>query len=924
MKNLLNVLLKVIVIFALSLMSNQTNAQTEKKTKPVDLNNRYSIENYIKTQSNGKMRSHDSRLLLSNSMDYNYKGIPFKIEFENYNSKKSEKLNGSIAETGWSPIGLDYYPPSYDERSGHGIGRINCMAVHPTNPNIVWIGSAGGGVWKTIDGGQNWAPLTDDFPNLGVSSLCVNPKNPDEVIILTGDFDGSGSNRRRFVGVYKSTDGGTIWQLLVGTDKLGSSQKKKILINPDNPEIILISGADGIWTSTNSGVDWANTYQGFAYDIEFNPINPDTVYAGIGSYYGQGNPAVLKSIDKGISWTELPINIPTTSLINRVDIEISTADPNYMYFIGVSGNTNGSNSMHSFYSSTDGGQSWSLKAQPSNNLGYNPLGAYDGDSGDLTGQGSYDLVLLADPIDKNKVYVGGVNLWMSTNQGKDWEIVSFWVKRFGDNLHADQHYAYYNQTDQKYYFCNDGGIYRTSQILPGSRQIIKDWMDHETEDVKEGFPGYIFPTQWENLTSGLVITEFYRMGLCKNNAGYAVGGAQDNACFYMKNSEWINYVPNYDGMESLIDNNDPNIIYGVWQNGGLCKSTDGGKTVQTKLTKNVIDNYNEYGQWITPLVMDPNDGNTLYMGYTNIYRSTDAGINWEMVYDRTVNPSEPINASAFELLKMSYTSSDKIAAYKATTYYLSDDYQTFYVVPGELWLTDDKGANWRKVTSQPAFDTMDINWIEYDRFNPDKMWVVVNSGNANINLFRSDDAGFTWYDDSKTMPDNRLITCMVRDLNQVKNGLYIGTSSGIFFTNDDLTTFEPFSENLPNVYIYDMEIQTQTAELFTATFGRGMWKTSIPDYADVSEDIINYEMNISPNPTNGKFRIDFSNSIEPMNNNVKISIMNTSGKTVYTEDAILDSKVLKKSFALNLNSGVYYLILNLEGKNYVRKFVVVD
>lgn len=907
---------KFILIAVFSIISCFGNTSAQDKKSNIDLNNRLSIEKSILNKDT-KLRSSDKRILNSNKFDFDHRGKKFQ---DIINTNYSLSNGGStISSNGWEPIGLDYYPPSYDERSGHGIGRINCMAVHPTDTNIIWIGAAGGGVWKTVDNGKHWIPLTDNFPTLGVTDICVNPQNPNEVFILTGDFDGGGSNRRAFKGIYKSTDGGSTWNILADNTILNYYLMKRLVIDPINPLNMYCCGLSGVWRSTDGGQSWNNMHSEYTYDIEINPKNPNTVYAGVGKYYGYGTTKIIRSYDNGNTWDIVPLTIPETDIINRVDIEVSDADTNFIYFAGVGGSGANSNGLKSFYSSTDAGLTWTEQCRPGD-FGYNPLGAWDGNNSDLNGQGSYDLTMLTDPTDKNKVYLGGTNLWMSTNQGKDWEIVSFWVKRFGDNLHADQHYSLYNPVNNKFYFCNDGGIYRTNEVLPGSRQIIEEWMDHETEDVKPGFPGYTFPTKWENITAGLVITEFYRLGLCKNHAGYVVGGAQDNACFYKSDNQWINYVPNYDGMESLIDNDNPNIIYGVWQNGGLCKSNDGGKNVITGLSKTITDIMGDYGDWITPLTIDPQNSDILYMGFTNIYRSTDKGNSWNVIFNKYDHQAESSNPAPFTIIKMSYTSSEKISIYKSSTYAWSSIENDYVLIPGEFWLTNDSGTNWKKV-SEPAFDTLEITWIEYDRFNPNTMWAVVNSGNPTLNLFRSDDAGETWFNASKAMPDNRSVTCIVRDLDKSKVGLYLGTSSGIFFTNNDLTAWTPYSDNLPNAYINDMEIQTQTAELYAATYGRGMWKTSIPDFADVKDNSLINSISINPNPNNGVFNLSINNLSE--NSNLQVSIMNTVGKTVFSENVINESSQLSKNINLNLSSGVYYLIVRMNSKDYVKKFVIV-
>jgi len=179
--------------------------------------------------------------------------------------------------------------------------------------------------------------------------------------------------------------------------------------------------------------------------LEQKPKSPYVVFAAMGQYYNSGSAGVLRSTDFGETWDSLSTSIPSKNEISRMDLAISPADPNYIYALCVKVNTNG---FHSLHCSTNGGKDWTMKSalDTTNNI----LGAWGGDITDGSGQGSYDLVLLADPYDKNKIYTGGINIWMSENAGKDWQMASFWIYVFGESIHADHHFADFNPLDKKF------------------------------------------------------------------------------------------------------------------------------------------------------------------------------------------------------------------------------------------------------------------------------------------------------------------------------------------------------------------------------------------------------------------------------------------------------------------------------------------
>ncbi len=408
-----------------------------------------------------------------------------------------------------------------------------------------------------------------------------------------------------------------------------NSMLRKLIINPENTDELITAGTYGIWKSNNAGEIWYPINDSLITDLEIDPSNTNILYAAMGTKWNAyGSAGILKSTDFGDTWTELNTGIPPKNAVSRMKIAVAPSNPNYIYALNVHTQTSG---LHSIYMSSDAGNTWQLKSERDSIP--NILGAYNGDKNDGRGQGTYDLTLLVDPLDEKKIYTGGINIWMSEDEGKSFEIVSLWINVFGKSIHADHHFSAYNPLNKYIYFCNDGGIYRSKSIKPGKASWITDYIDRVAEDIKPGSPDTLkFPTVWENISPGLNITEFYRLNISKNNPGYVSGGAQDNSCYFNPNSTWINYMANWDGMETMINYDNPDIIYGIWQNGGLCRSDDGGRTV-IKGVADTIRNLGERGLWITPSAMDPTNPAHIYIGYRNVWKSSNHGNNWTKILD---------------------------------------------------------------------------------------------------------------------------------------------------------------------------------------------------------------------------------------------------------------------------------------------------
>ncbi|MCX6146233.1 MAG: T9SS type A sorting domain-containing protein [Candidatus Kapabacteria bacterium] len=903
---------KISLIVSLIVLSNIYTFSQEKIQKEPTLKEtkQYyeSILNETKVE-NPEQNNFIKRWLWENRLE---KPEPIESSsIELYNSYQSKSKDNNIqSQKGWSPLGPINVPASYDNNSGHSIGRINCIAFHPTNKNIMWVGAANGGVWKSVNQGKSWIPLCDELPTLAVSHIAIDPKNPDILYYASGDYDGGNGEN---LGIFKSIDGGNNWlqTTLVKEKNFAYSALKKIIINPDSTNQLITVGKKGIWKSIDAGASWTFSNLKIVSDIEISSVDSKTLYIAMSSSNNFDNTSIRKSTDFGNTWDSLKTGIPSKwNEISRLEIAISPSDPNCIYAVGANAVSGRYGGFHSFYKSIDAGANWTevCNYQKYDNI----MGWYSGDSTDKAGQGTYDLTLLVDPKDKNKVYLGGTNIWMTSNGGKDWDVVSYWVNCFGKSAHADQHNSAYNPLDSNYYFVNDGGVYRSKEIASGS----KEWLNQVDKFYGEPLPNtpkHEFPTKWENVSDGLATTQFYKVALSKNNPGYVTGGAQDNSCYYFNTSDWVNYITNWDGMATLIDHNDPKVIYGVWQNGGLCRSDDGGQIMQNNLTDTLNNKLGENGEWVTPLDMDPNDSKTIYFGLRNLWKTNNKGKTWTKAlnFDTT-------NRNNIHLVKASYSDSKYVSIYKAGQW-VQDTAKNWYQKPNELWcLNNNEGNYWQNIKIGLPIDTVALIAIEYDKIYPERMWLLFN----NKQTYTTIDAGKNWQLLKKTIPSNINFTSLVHYQNSTLNSLFAGSNHGVYFTNDTMDKWEPYNLNLPNCNINDLAIQEISGKLYAASYGRGIWETSISEVpSSIAEENSDYNFEVYPNPSSGKFEINFK-SIYNLNSELELMLLDVMGKKVWGGKIETLNNEIHKSLNLNLESGVYFLKINSSGIDYTKKIFV--
>ncbi len=475
----------------------------------------------------------------------------------------------------------------------------------------------------------------------------------------------------------------------------------------------------------------------------------------------------IKTKDAGVNWN-VKYSFPTAAY--RVELAVAKSNSSVVY--ALSSKTNGG--MDGIYKSTDGGESFA-KVYDGTVSGKNLLNWHAG-STDTDGQGWYDLTISVSPVNANTIYLGGINSWKSTNGGTTWSIINHWYGRDGvPAVHADKHYMEF-QDDATFFEANDGGLYKTTN---GG-------------------------TTWTDLTDGLVISQMYKLGVSQTIKDKVITGLQDNGSKLIETATWRD-VKGGDGMECLIDYSDANIQYATYAEGQLDRTTDNWFT-RKDISANISGGGT--GAWVTPYVIDPKDNKRLYVGYADVWKTTDRGDGWTKISSLYV--------------------SDKIRSMAIAP----SNNQVLYVAGlNNLYRTINGGQNWVDLTQKlPSSNTITSIYIDDVDFN--KIWITFGEYNSS-RVFESNDAGNTWVDISTGLPAVPVSTIVKNKLSKTQQ-LYVGTDVGVFVKlgSADWTLF---SNNLPSVIVSELEIHydnsnPQNSVLYAATYGRGLWKSNLATF----------------------------------------------------------------------------------------------
>jgi hypothetical protein len=487
-----------------------------------------------------------------------------------------KQINNQRSPAGnWSPLGpiLNDVTTRADI---NGVGRVNCLAFHPTNPDVIFVGTPAGGVWRSYDGGANWESNTDDLLTLGVSAIAFDPSNPSTIYIGTGDRDAADSPG---MGVMKSTNGGDSWEFI--NTGIESHTVGSIIVKSDETNVVLIGTNDGIFRSTDSGTTWLFV-SADAADYRTLLVKPDDTNV----MYATASGKFFRSVDAGQNW-----QWTTGGLYGayRMVISVTPANPELVY-VCAAGNDYG---FQRSYRSADAGITFEEMADEPNILGWAADGSSPG------GQGWYDLCMAADPQDENTIYVGGIRMKKSTDGGASWIDVN------PGYLHVDQHECMFSPHNDDLYLANDGGFYQ-----------------------------YENNADWKDISTGIVNAQIYRMGQSPHTGAKALTGFQDNGTSEFNGAQWIRRGGG-DGFECWYDNTDEDWRYGSLYYGRIYRTSP--EFTNEQICGLDVLGITEEGAWYTPFVLSDYTPQNMFVGLKNVWRTTNIkhpikdSIVWEKI-----------------------------------------------------------------------------------------------------------------------------------------------------------------------------------------------------------------------------------------------------------------------------------------------------
>jgi PKD repeat protein/photosystem II stability/assembly factor-like uncharacterized protein len=649
--------------------------------------------------------------------------------------KGNELAQGRLTLGGdWKPLG----PSSWNRTSGWnpGVGRVVCIAVEPVSQNLIYIGSPTGGLWKSTNAGSTWNVLTDDMPVMDVWSVSIDPNDTSKIFMGT-----SGG------GVMKSIDGGQNWSNLPGT----GGTVRRILISNSNSNLVFAASSSGIWRSTNGGINWTKVHFSSVEDMDFKPGNENVVLATGNGFY--------RSTNNGVSFSTVSVS---GSNGQRMKLAVTPADSNYVYIIQKSGSIFGS-----VFRSVNGGTSFSTRiSYQGTGTGTNFLG-YSTTGNDASGQAWRDMAIAVSKTDKDEVHIAGIALWKSTNGGSSFFVSTAWfLPNSIGYVHADVEVLQF--VGNILYTGSDGGIYKSTDNA----------------------------ANFTDLTDGIGIRQFYRIGGSQLDSNVVSGGSQDNGTSVMRSASrsWVDWL-GADGMESFVDISNANILYGTSQFGSMYKSINQGNSRFGISKPTGVGS----GSWVTPFESDPQVATTIYVGFDELYKNANGGSG---------------GASAWSAISnLNFGNLDEIAL-------APSDNQTIYIADGStIYRTTNGGTNWTNISSGVSGV---VNYISVDPNDPQRVALAV-SGSGKVLL--STNGGSNWTSLASGLP-GIAANCVLLD-HTTENGIYVGMQGGVYFRNNSQPGWASFMVGLPLVRVYELEIQLQAQKIRAATYGRGLWESPI-------------------------------------------------------------------------------------------------
>ena len=676
-------------------------------------------------------------------------------------------------------------------------GRINDIEMHPTNPRIMYIGAAGGGVWKTTDGGATFSPIFDDYvQSIGVVTL--DPKDPDNTIWVGTGETWTRNSVSIGNGLFKSTDGGSTWKEITGFED--SERIASIVINPNNTNEIYVGVLGALWSDSETrgvykSIDGGKTWNKILYinpstgagDVIMDPKNPSTLYASMWEFRRTGwsfnsgglHSGIYKSVDAGKTWNKIHKGFPTGSL-GRIGLALAPSDSNILYAVLETEDK----TKNGLWKSTNAGVSWE---HLNNDFG-------------LVVRPFYFSRITVDPRNPDVIVKGGLSGSISRDGGKTFKDLG--------NMHSDIHDITFHINDSDVMFSGtDGGFYRS-------------WNGGTTFEITENLP----------------LSQFYHISVDNEKPYNVYGGLQDNGSWYGPSSspggiearDW-NSVGYGDGFR-VLKHPTKNIIYSEMQGAASVWRYE----VDKNKTK-TIQPLAETGKpklrfnWNAPMAVGNHSPDRFYMGSQFLHKSDDMGDSWTIISpDLTTNNKSKQNQEESGGLSM-----DNSGAENHTTIFtiaespLDENVIWVGTDDGNVQVTTNGGTSWSNVT--PNLIGIPANtWvyhIEASVHGKGTAYAVFDghtSGDFKPYALKTTDYGKTWTNIiSEDIEKNAFVRNIQEDYEN-EDLLFLGTEFGLYVTIDGGKNWSKFTNNMPAVAVHFIDLQKETNDIVMGTHGRGV------------------------------------------------------------------------------------------------------
>ena len=703
---------------------------------------------------------------------------------------------------------------------GPGNISIRCTDVEVVRPKgqsyTMYAATASGGLWKTVNEGTTWEPLTEDLATASIGDIALDPSNPNILWMGTGEANIFRSSQSG-AGIYRTTDGGKTWEHL-GLENTFTIAR--ILVHPENSQVVYVAASGHEWTpnpergvykTTNGGETWEKILyvddMTGAIDLVMHPENPDILYAATWQrirkkwndprnepgYSGSG---IWKTTDGGKNWEKVNNGLPEARYRGRIGIDIARSNPEVLYaFIDnyeiireayeetdSYGRPRGGVIMGAtVYRTSNGARSWQrVSGQTEEMARY--MERHSGTYGWVFGQ------IRVDPNDENTIYTMGIQLHVSNDGGKTFRTLR--------GMHGDHHGLWIDPDNSDYLFnANDGGV----------------------------CVSYDRGETWRLFTESLQASQFFNVQVDNADPFHIYGSIQDHGSYRTEvdlsrgrdripvaDFEW---APGGEGSNHAIDPTDPNRVYAAGFYGNMIRGylqKDGWQT-KTIVPRVYEDEPPLRGQWMAPFILSPHNPDIVYLGMQYLFRSIDRGNTWERISpDLTYNDPKKMGDIPYQTL---FAISES-PLMQGLIYVGTDD--------GRAHITKDGGKTWTEIT-RGLVPNKWVSRVVASRYHMGTVYLTQNGKRDDDfapYIWKSDDYGKTWKSIVSNIPIGPVNVIREDPINQ--DILYVGTDAGVFVTKDGGNHWEVLG-NLPMTYVLDLVIQERENFIVIGTHGRGVW-----------------------------------------------------------------------------------------------------